>query len=136
MKVLVSTKEGQGKRKNDFSFVPEGELLTLGLECDGESVDGSCGCRRSLCGVECHKATTTFKVEDRVLTKEKYINILQKSLSDGGWFKDNPKECRNAAITDAECLLQVANHFSTGIVIERRGERYQWRNALNMSKGD
>ena len=41
MKILVATKETQGNRKNDFCFCDEEEIVKAGMECDGESVDGS-----------------------------------------------------------------------------------------------
>ena len=59
-KVLTATAATQGMRKNDFSHTEEGELVTYGLECDCEQVDGVCGCKRSLVGRSTHKATTTF----------------------------------------------------------------------------
>jgi hypothetical protein len=59
MKVFVSTKDGQGIRNNDFSWTNEGELVKFALECDGEKIDGKCGCRRSMSGFDTHKATTT-----------------------------------------------------------------------------
>ena len=57
MRVLVATKKTQKQRENDFSFVPENELLYFGSQCSGEKVDGSCGCKRSLVGVKCLMAT-------------------------------------------------------------------------------
>jgi hypothetical protein len=54
MKLLVSTTETQGQRKNDFCFVPEGEILVFAFECDRDrgNPDGPCGCARSMSGVE------------------------------------------------------------------------------------
>ena len=57
MKILVGTTETQGRRKNDFCYTKEGEVLCFHLECDGETVDGSCGCKRSMSGVDTNKAT-------------------------------------------------------------------------------
>jgi hypothetical protein len=36
MRILVSTKKTQGQRKNDFCWVPEGEIVRFGMECGGE----------------------------------------------------------------------------------------------------
>ncbi len=47
MKVLTATTKTQGARKNDFCFCDEGEMVMLGSECDGETADGSCGCKRA-----------------------------------------------------------------------------------------
>ena len=57
MKMLVATKETQGKRRNDFCWATEGELVRFAFQCDGEAVDGRCGCRRSFCGLDSHKAS-------------------------------------------------------------------------------
>jgi hypothetical protein len=125
MKVLVSTQLTQGKRKNDFCFVPEDEIVTLGVECDGESIDGECGCRRSLGGVECHKATTTVKVADLPITKAEYEEILFQSFVTGGWGDSN--EIKEIAKSDAEMLLSLSEKFNVGDIIERRGETFQRR---------
>jgi len=65
MKVLVATEETQGHRKTDFCWTEEGELVFFGSECTRETIDGECGCRRSLCGLRTRKATTTFRVVER-----------------------------------------------------------------------
>ena len=41
----------------------EGELVRFATECDGERVDGRCGCRRSMTGMSTLKATTTVRCE-------------------------------------------------------------------------
>ena len=79
MKVLVGTKDTQGKRKNDFSFTDEGELVTFGTECDREAVDGHCGCKRSLVGMKTRKGTTTFKVVEKKISKVNYLQALKES---------------------------------------------------------
>ena len=50
MKLLVATTKTQGQRKNDFCWVPEDEIVQFAFVCDGEKIDGSCGCRRSMSG--------------------------------------------------------------------------------------
>ena len=62
MKILVATKEGQGQRKNDFCWAEEGEVVKFPSECDRETVDGRCGCRRSMSGANSLKGTKTMKV--------------------------------------------------------------------------
>jgi len=124
MKVLIATKEKQGIRKNDFSFTDEGEFVKFGFQCDGESVDGGCGCMRSVCGFDTQKATTTFKVEDEEITKEDYINKFLKSEKEAGWFKEKDKE----EFTDmAEELLSIADQFKTGTILEKRGSKIKER---------
>lgn len=56
MKVMVATREGQGFRENDFSWTKENELVGFTSECDGETIDGNCGCRRSMSGFDTHTA--------------------------------------------------------------------------------
>ncbi len=127
MKVFVATTETQGQRKNDFSFVKEGELVTFGFECDGEDVDGSCGCRRCMSGVETHKATTTFKVANLPLSKEEYTERIIQSGRDGGWVKDPDSEGVARFKETAEELLTLAEGFPLGVVLEKRGNGIQAR---------
>jgi hypothetical protein len=123
MKILVATKKGQGLRKNDFSWAEEGELVNFGSECDGESVDGGCGCRRSLSGLKTHKATTTVLVVDKKMTTKKLAEEILKSLVAGGWY-DSPKneQAKKHAEEDAQELSRIANFFRVGAVLERRGQ--------------
>lgn len=127
MKVFTATSKTQGQRKNDFDFVPEGELVTFGFECDGESVDDSCGCRRSLVGTLCHKGTTTFAVEDRKdLEPVTYISLLAQSLVDAGWYQTEADAQQHAA-ADANELLRMAAAFPVCAVIEKRGNTLKHR---------
>lgn len=126
MKLLVATKETQGQRKNDFCHVPEGEVVHFGFECDGETVDGGCGCRRSMCGLGCSKATTTMKVEDVENFSE--VELLQ-ALADnyiGNWGM-KWEEASKRAKEDAEELIGLARHFPTGRVVEKRGNKLRER---------
>jgi hypothetical protein len=128
MKIIVATKETQGKRQNDFSFAEEGELLYFGaIECDGEAIDGRCGCRRSMSGLKTGRATTTFKV---VETDEMTIDGLSVKiagrLKTAGWA-NSPDEAMNAAKDDAKGLVEVANHFDAGDILERRGDIFKKR---------
>lgn len=129
MKVLVATKEKQGMRKNDFSFTREGELVTFtGMECDGEKVDGNCGCRRSMCGVETHKATTTFKVVDMPIEKEVFYECLKINLVSTGWAGLMGKDKAWAIVfKDVMELMSLADKFEVGTVLEKRGGTIQVR---------
>jgi hypothetical protein len=126
MKVLVSTTETQGRRKNDFCFVPEGELVKFGSECDGEKIDGSCGCRRAMCGLETHKATTTMKVEEREMTAEEFENAVYDSLKSAGWVRDED-EGREWAKEEADELQRLADFFRVGDILEKRGNKFKVR---------
>lgn len=128
MKVFIATRKGQGKRSNDFCFADEGELVTFGSECDGESVDGRCGCRRCLTGLSTGKPTTTFAVAESELDRAQYVERIKAHLIDGGWGKySTDEEMREWATGDADELLRLAEHFSVGAVIEKRGVRIQQR---------
>lgn len=129
MKLFVATQETQGKRKNDFCWVPEGEPLRFGSECDFETVDGNCGCRRSLSGMKCHKATTTFKViDDPSITIDEYCNMIKNSLVSGGWGQFNTTEDMDTwANTDARELARLASLFPVGAILERRGDDFNVR---------
>ncbi len=129
MKVLVATKEGQGKRSNDFFHTIEGEPVKFGFECDGEMIDGNCGCKRSMVGTETLKATTTFKVVDTKITKAEFINRLKKSYQKGGWYKLLGKSAAESRIgQEAYRLLRLAKHFKIGKILEKRGNQIQERN--------
>ena len=125
MKHLVSTIKTQGERKNDFNHTEPGEILTFPTECDGEAIDGGCGCRRSLSGVITHKATTTFKVVendvDIVAVITKYYNTVM-----AGIFTD--AEIGDCVDDDVDMLSTIAEYFPVGAIVERRGNKFVERN--------
>lgn len=124
MKVLVSTRETQGERKNDFCHVEENELVMFPFECDGEVVDGSCGCKRSVAGFISHKASTTFKVADIPMGEGEYFNLYVASMQSAGWIpkwialSDEDKVGARRAVKE---LLLVAAQWKPGSILERRG---------------
>ena len=126
-RVLVATREKQGQRKNDFCWATEGELVTFSMECDGETVDGGCGCRRSFSGVESLLATTTAKVvETRGMSKASLADILAASLDKAGWGKLMSKDAVDGwARKNAGELLRIAARFREGDVVEKRGDTIQ-----------
>ena len=119
IKVLVSTKETQGQRKNDFSFANKGELLTMGSRCDGARVDDKCGCARSWVGIDTHKATTTAGVIEIEMTPEEYEQKLYISLKNA-WGEEAANELGKK---DAKEMLRIANFFATGSVLENRNSK-------------
>lgn len=119
MKILVSTKAGQGVRRNDFSFAAEGEPVVLGFECDGEGVDGKCGCRRSMVGISERRATTTFTVLDRKdLDEAGFIALISPSLVMAGFKADRIEAEVRYQVNFARA---VAGDYPAGVVLERRG---------------
>lgn len=122
MKLLVATKKTQGQRSNDFCWCNEGELVRFGFACDGEDVDGPCGCRRSMAGMASKKATTTMEIKDVPITELEFTHLLAKAYVASGFTMliDNVEE-------DAADLVKVAAHFEVGDIIEYRGEYFQAR---------
>lgn len=129
MKLLVATKETQGKRKNDFCFCDEGEIVIFPVfECDRERIDGDCGCRRSMVGTKSRKATTTMKVIDSITTCAELENIIRQSLDNGGWLKlMDEKEIQKWITRDAKSLVELAASFNIGDIIEKRGNKFRAR---------
>lgn len=126
MKILSATTETQGWRANDFCHAVEGELVLFVPSCDGESIDGDCGCRRAMAGSVSHRATTTIKVIDRNdLNPNKYFTLIADSLESQGYINER-------MLTDPEVnewvqdltddLIRLANFYPVGTVLERRGD--------------
>jgi hypothetical protein len=118
MKLFVSTKKTQGQRRNDFSFVPEGELLifeTLLTSC-GDDPDGRCGCGRAMIGMESLTATTTMAVADVPISKAALRVRIFNSLKTAGWST-------HAEQVDGvlDLVVSAAQPFDVGAIVERRG---------------
>lgn len=128
MKLLVSTKETQGQRKSDFSHVPEGEIVNFAFECDTDrgNIDGVCGCRRSMSGIECNTATTTMKVVEVAAEQEPEILGKIRKHYEEGWHR-TPKEAAEEAQEDLEELKKIGEFFPLGAIIEKRGKTFQVR---------
>lgn len=129
MRVMIATSQTQGDRKNDFCWTKDGELVKFGMECDGEAVDGKCGCRRSFSGMESHKAGTTAMVVDRDMTKEDFFDKMCEALKQEGWYKPDEDSGLSISEIDEEVteLLNIASGFCTGQIIEKRGTKIQVR---------
>jgi len=125
MKIIVATKEMQGQRKNDFCWVPEGEIVHFSFECDGETVDGSCGCRRSMAGVECNKSTTTMKVVELPVLEETLLFQLRDHYIKN--WKMSVARAVKLAKEEVQDLIDMAAAFQLGAIIEKRGETFQAR---------
>jgi hypothetical protein len=125
MKLLVGTTETQGKRKNDFCFVPEGEIVHFTLECDGETIDGPCGCRRSMSGLDCATGTTTTKCVDVPIDEaglvQKLVDYYVKN------WKRTPEEAAEDAKEEAAELMRIGEVFELGTVVEKRGRKLRER---------
>ena len=90
------------------------------MECDGEYVDGKCGCRRSFSGMDSLKATTTARILNLPITEEQYLEAYQNAMNKAGW----DKLMQLADIKDeVKYLLQLASNFDEGTIIEKRGPK-------------
>jgi hypothetical protein len=122
LRILVATSRTQGQRANDFNWIPDGEPVYLGMQCDGERPDDRCGCARAWTGMTGHKAGTTATVAVTTLTREAYRAAFGASLLDAGW--DIPP----ADIDDmAGELLDIAAQFDPGTILEHRGTQIRVR---------
>ena len=128
MKILVATKATQGKRTSDFSFAIEGELVMIPtMECDGEAVDGHCGCRRAMAGLESHSATTTVKVVERDLTPRQLELTIRKGWQQSGWANLMGVKIEGYARAEAQELIRVAQAMKLHGVYGRRGGSMEFR---------
>ncbi|HVT78468.1 MAG TPA: hypothetical protein VHD87_15630 [Acidimicrobiales bacterium] len=125
MKMLVATSNGQGGRANDFCFTVEHELVHRPFECGGvtayteEIIDDHCGCHRAWGGLASSKATTTCEVADLPLGREDLIAALHDYYERGWNLTMSAAELGD----EADTLLEIADTFDVGTVIERRGDR-------------
>lgn len=122
LRVLVATKETQGRRKSDFCYANEGELVCFPFECDHEKVDGRCGCRRSMSGLDTRMATTTFKVVESELSRYEFERLFADSERKAGFEVTEGDAGRLSAQ-----LLNLAERFPVGTVLEKRGDKVQKR---------
>jgi hypothetical protein len=120
----VATHKTQGKRKNDFAWCEEGEPVGFSLECDGEKIDGKCGCRRSFSGMQSRKATTTAKVVESGMTELDYCTMFGIS-EQKAWGKDT--FTAEELVAGAKELLEIAAVFAVGDIVEKRGSKIQVR---------
>lgn len=127
MKILVATGQTQGERESDFCFVPEGEIVRFGFECDRDrdEVDGGCGCRRSMSGLRCAKGTTTMLAIERPdLTEAELATALCATARRSGAAA---RSARRAAAAEAARLIAAARPFAPGDVVEKRGDQLRLR---------
>jgi hypothetical protein len=125
MKILISTQKGQGIRKNDFCWVSEGEILHFGFECDCDNTaDGGCGCRRSMVGLDCNKATTTMMVTEVDKIRPIFIKLVEYYHKD---WKMSEERAEEIALNELLDLAEVANKFGVGAILEKRLDVFKER---------
>ncbi len=123
VRLLVATATSQGHRPSDFSCSVPGELVMPPLHACDEPVDGPCGCRRSLVGLESHRPTTTFEVADVPLSLDELSARVHESLEKAGWIAcvDDAAVAERWVHDIAWELVQAGARFAVGGVLERRG---------------
>ncbi len=128
-RVFIATRETQGYRKNDFDFCEDGELVVFPMmECDREEVDGDCGCRRSMIGLDCGKATTTFKIVEHEITIPDLVTKIHEHYKRNGWDKlMSDDELHNLAETEITAIQSIVLRYIPGTIMERRGINIQNR---------
>jgi len=132
MKILVATRDTQGYREDDFSFVPDGEIVMPHYICDRDQHaapgDPGCGCARSLTGITCLKSTTTFKVAEVNMEMVGLYNVFFNALTVGGYVNARSKnEMLRRATLWADEIFRVAQRFPVGAVLELRNGHYDLR---------
>lgn len=82
MKLLVAALP-DAPSNNDFSFVPEGEVLygIIMVCCNSDT----CGCDRSLAGTITAKATTSARVEEIEMSEHELFDLAAKVGGEQGW---------------------------------------------------
>jgi hypothetical protein len=130
--VLTATRQTQGNRASDFCYATVGELVRFGSECDGEPIDGSCGCRRSLAGLDSGKSTTTFCVTRLPLTRQEVVAQFTESLRRTGWLKLLEPGAVDEMVNEH---LDIARAFPEGAILERRGDEICRRDVLHPAVG-
>lgn len=127
MKILVATRETQGRRASDFCFVDEGEPVTFAGECDTDrdDIDGGCGCRRAMTGLQGRTGTTTFKVAEKDMDSSQFFELLCESYIKAGYGSRESVE--TYAKDDFEEIQQIVGNFREGAVLEKRGDIVQAR---------
>ena len=129
LRVFMATKEGQGSRESDFNFTSEGELVKFTHECanDKEDIDGKCGCRRCMTGIDTLKGTTTFKVVDFNIEPDVYLALIRESAVISRWYAlyKTKGQAEKIVLEETKELLEIASKFEPGVVLEKRGNTIQ-----------
>lgn len=115
MRVMVATRESQGRRDDDFNWCLDGELVWVQEPCDRDrrGDPNSCGCGRAFAGMASHHATTTAIIRDLPgLDRAGLVSAFRMSLVDQGW----PAGWAEEQVDD---LIAWGSAWSEGTVLER-----------------
>ncbi len=128
MLVLEATSKRQGERHSDYHWCTEGELAyNQGFDCSRMD----CGCERGWAGLDSKSATTTVQVVERPeLTIEGLAARLARSLFEGGWITTADPGDELVSVFVEE-IIETANYFGEGAVLERDGPWVRLRDGSN-----
>ena len=130
VKYMATTRETQGERKSDFhNGVEDGQPIVYAFECDSDrdNVDGRCGCRRSMKGVDTGGGTTTFIVmesDNPNFYEELHAKIKSSLITD--WAM-TPADADEEARIDVLNLEHVSGQCEVGTIVEKRGDDFRIR---------
>lgn len=80
------------------------------------------------------KSTTTFKVVDMEMTEDEYVDKHVAAMAETGFsFGDDIEEQKDISRSDIQVLLEAANGFPVGMILERRGNDIQPRPQFSWS---
>ena len=128
MKVLVATSETQGQRESDFCHTDHHEIVGFPSECDGQQIDGRCGCRRCMTGMITGRPTTTMTViDDPTVTEASLKDSLRQRMIADKWDVLPSADLQAIIDEDVAILIDLANTFQVGAIVERRGDQFQTR---------
>jgi hypothetical protein len=131
VKVLVASREGQGRVEGDYSFTVEGELVTpVVFECCSSD---RCGCSRGFAGLASSRATTTAEVADRPdLTRDELCQAVEDSLWRDGWLTHLTEEERAELVDEHVRQIElVGRAFPAGTLVCRYGGSVWSRDGLD-----
>lgn len=134
---LVATKHSQGTRDNDFCHADDGELLHFCSECDGERIDGKCGCKRAMVGMQSSKATTTMLIKDVPHSEEELRIKLFETLKREGWVDvttNDDQEWEEMIREEVKEVMGLCEFFGENTVLEKRGDEFVARGYVEKPK--
>jgi hypothetical protein len=118
LKVLVATNKTKGYRNNDFNWCNDGEFVVAGNVCDSDcgNPDNSCGCARSMSGLDSRKGTTQAVVASVNMTKTEFRQVIMDAEKKTWGDCFAPTQAKNLA----EDAMAFAANLNDGDIVEWR----------------
>jgi len=118
VKVLVSTKQTQGQKPDDFSYAREGDIVCFGEVCARGG--HGCGCERSMVGIKNRKSTTTMRVAEFNLTRADWIETAAASEHKAWYSVKSLDVCRREMAKQSATIESALADVPAGTIIEYR----------------